>query len=373
MERKITYCLREEALDSNDFYATLSSFAYAWTEGTLPGVADLVDEFRSERAQRGLPDRPPASCAFDLLVLGVFLREHGRESAVLPDWAERFMRTLLSIQERWLWSKEFVKVLRGIAWYVSRLWDERTGKRASIASLTAWLRATGEATCASRLEEWLEFLRARGREVEAVRRCLSLAEDFAEASLQTLGRYTENVETFLAEEAPLHRFRYDAALLQRTRVEYHLGMLGNEILNRQYRQKFLETEHKTVILPPCMRAQPEAKCKAVQTLFGEKCAACTPSCRIHQITKLGEKYGFEVFMIPDELRVFGNKDSDKPVGLVGVSCVLTNWGGGWDAEHLGVPAQGVLLDYVGCKYHWDKKGFPTDINLRRLISVLGLE
>ena len=100
MERKITYCLREEALDSNDFYATLSSFAYAWTEGTLPGVADLVDEFRSERAQRGLPDRPPASCAFDLLVLGVFLREHGRESAVLPDWAERFMRTLLSIQEQ---------------------------------------------------------------------------------------------------------------------------------------------------------------------------------------------------------------------------------------------------------------------------------
>ncbi len=373
MERKITYCLREGALDSDGFYAMLATFADDWTERTLPGVADLVDGFRSEHAQRGLPDRPPASCAFDLLVLGVLLREHGRESVGWPGWAERFMRTLLSIQERWLWSKDFVKVLRGIVYYVSRLWDGRTGTSVSIDSLLAWLRATGEATCASRLEEWLKFFRGRGNEVEAFKRCLLLAEDFTEASLKTLGRYTENVETFLAEEAPQHRFRYDVALLQRTRVEYHLGMLGNEVLNRQYRQKFLESEHKIVILPPCMRAQAEAKCKAVQTPFGEKCAACTPTCRIHQIAKLGEKHGFNVFMIPDELRVFGNKDQDKPVGLLGVSCVLTNWGGGWDAERLGVPAQGMFLDYVGCKYHWDKKGFPTDTNLHRLITILGLK
>ena len=76
-------------------------------------------------------------------------------------------------------------------------------------------------------------------------------------------------------------------------------------------------------------------------------------------------------MIPDELRVFGSGTGDGSVGVVGVSCALTNWSGGWEAESIGVPAQGVLLDYVGCKFHWDKDGIPTDINLKKLEEVVG--
>jgi hypothetical protein len=55
-----------------------------------------------------------------------------------------------------------------------------------------------------------------------------------------------------------------------------------------------------------------------------------------------------------------------------VSCALTNWSGGWEAQSMGIPAQGVLLDYVGCSYHWDKTGFPTDLNLHKLAEVLDL-
>lgn len=375
MPRTITYSLREKAPDSDNFYAAISAFADEWTARTLPGVADLVDGFRTERAGRGLSDRPPASCAFDLLALGVLLREHGGESARLPKWGESLLRGLLEVQERWPTGEAPVKAARGLVHWLARALDgRRTAAGSGLDGLLAWLRATGEDTPAGRLEEWRDYFQSRNSVAESVSRCLCLAGDFTEASLEALGGFTPEVESFLKNEASHSLWRYDSVLLNRTRLEYHLGMMGNEILNRAYRQAFLESPRKIVILPPCMRLQPEEKCKAKATPFGEKCAACMPSCRIHQITKLGEKRGFGVFMIPDELRVFGDgKDSGGALAVVGVSCVLTNWAGGWDAERLGVPAQGVLLDYVGCKYHWDKKGFPTDINLHKLISVLELE
>jgi hypothetical protein len=117
---------------------------------------------------------------------------------------------------------------------------------------------------------------------------------------------------------------------------------------------------------------PADSCKAVETPFGALCQACTPGCRVHQITKLGETLGFGVTMIPDDMKVFGSGDSANPTGLLGVSCVLTNWNGGWDAGAIGIPCQGLLLDYVGCKYHWDKDGIPTDTNLKKLREMLGV-
>ncbi len=53
-------------------------------------------------------------------------------------------------------------------------------------------------------------------------------------------------------EAPRHAWQYDAAFVARRPLEYHLGMLGTELLSRAYRARFLETQRKVVILPPCM-------------------------------------------------------------------------------------------------------------------------
>jgi hypothetical protein len=175
-------------------------------------------------------------------------------------------------------------------------------------------------------------------------------------------------------ERPLERA--DATFCGRRRVEYHLNMVGTEILNRAFRVEFLQKSHKIVLIPPCMRLQPEGKCQAQATSFGMQCAHCTPQCHVHQVTKLGEKYGLGVFILPDELSVFstgtvqsGNRDH---LGIVGVSCILTNAAGGWETKRLGVPAQGLPLDYCGCRWHWHKDGIPTDINLNRLMWLLGI-
>jgi hypothetical protein len=232
-----------------------------------------------------------------------------------------------------------------------------------------WLRANEENGKADRLGQWQDFLDGNAN---AVTGCLALANRFTEASQAALGKYTEQVPVFLKESAPKRRWQYDAEFVSRTRLEYHLGMLGTEILNRAYRQRFLASSKRIVIVPPCMRLQPEEECQAVATPFGARCQACTPACRVHQLTRLGEKKGFDVFIMPDELRVFGagGENGRGHIGVVGISCALTNWSGGWDADGLGVPAQGLLLDYPGCNYHWDKKGIPTDINFKQLEELV---
>jgi hypothetical protein len=163
-------------------------------------------------------------------------------------------------------------------------------------------------------------------------------------------------------------------MVGRNRLEYHLTMVGTEILNRTMRERFLDTPHRLVILPPCM-CNPEDKCKAATTDFGYRCAACTPGCRVHQVTQLGKKHGFEALIMPDDLGVFANK-KDTPlsakVGIVGISCPLTNPTGGWRTRSIQVPAQGVLLDFCGCPWHWALDGaIITDVNLQQLLKIVG--
>jgi hypothetical protein len=247
-----------------------------------------------------------------------------------------------------------------------------------LGRLLNWLEATGDFEQETkRLRVWQGFLASRPREEAsgALAAAIALAAWFETCSEAALGRYTPQVEQFLTGVHPNYRWREDAIFCGRRRVEYHLNMVGAEILNRTFRQGFLSTARKVVLVPPCMRAQPDDTCQARPTSFGARCAGCTPGCRVHQLTKLGDKLGFGVLILPEDLRVFsasGMSLNDGLVGIVGVSCVLTNAPGGWESQDLGIPAQGVLLDYCGCRYHWHKDGIPTDINIGHLLQVLGI-
>jgi hypothetical protein len=243
--------------------------------------------------------------------------------------------------------------------------------------LLGWLQATGNFNEeVKRLNHWRDFFAAQAPEQieNDLAAALAFADWFDARSVDALGRYTRNVETFLRETHPRYRGREDALFCGRQRVEYHLNMLGTEILNRAFRASFLQTRRKIVVVPPCMRAQSDAQCQARATTFGAQCAACTPGCRIHQLTRFGEKQGFGVFILPDELKTFSGKPSgaDDRLGIVGVSCVLTNAPGGWEMQTLGVPAQGLPLDYCGCRYHWHPDGIPTDINFQQALRLLDI-
>lgn len=372
----ITYSLRREARNSDDYYRAIARLADEWTASAVPAVKEVIEGFRAFRRQGGHGDRSGPEYAFELLALGVLLHEHGGEARHLPGMLARALSWLVSLQERWPQMERVIKVVRGGLAQVGRRWRVHRAPDERMSHLLAWLRANGEGARAERLAQWQAHFERAGQAAtrHIIARCLGLADEFAVASAHALGPYTERVDQFVFEVAPKYRWRYDAELLARTRLEYHLGMLGTEILSRAYRERFLAAKRKVVIVPPCMRAQPEEKCRAIQTPLGARCQHCTPTCRVHQFTRLGEKRGFEVYMIPDELRGLGAEAGRavEGLGLVGVSCALTNWSGGWEADALGVPAQGLLLDYVGCAYHWDEEGIPTDANMRQLEETLGL-
>jgi hypothetical protein len=200
---------------------------------------------------------------------------------------------------------------------------------------------------------------------------------FEARSLAVLGEFTPNVEKYLADVQGRKDTCDDAFFCGRQRVEYHLYMVGTELLNRAYRQAFLATDRKVILLPPCMKIQPASNCKAERHGTSTRCAGCTPACRIHHVSSLCRKLGSEAVILEGDLTTFTQhmvqNIREINAGVIGVSCVLTNAPGGFAARDAGIDAQGVLLDYCGCWWHWHEDGIPTDLNLRQLASVLGEE
>jgi len=184
-----------------------------------------------------------------------------------------------------------------------------------------------------------------------------------------LAKYTPNVEAFLASMD--NRGREDALLRSRKRVEYHLNMLSAEVLNRSFRQDFLKTNKRILILPQCMRAQPDGKCKATPTPFGSLCAFCTDGCSVNKVTRIMKDHGIETYLSGELVVALSEgKKLSKGFGVVGVSCPLTLISEGRKTKALKVPAQGVLLDFCGCKYHWDDVGIITSFNMKKLKEIL---
>ncbi len=373
MVRTITYCLKNHLSNSDGYYSDIKAFTDAWLAQVKASMADEIAIFNRECLRRGGSIRSMDLSALDLLALGVMLREHGATADKLPSWWLVISCKLVELQERKPQFLPLIKVTRSLLSGLANREKINSNNRPGLSKFKQWLVAMGENTKAERFSAWITCFQLIGNEDHLIDRCLQLANEFSISSMTILGKYTEQVDEFSANEALRHPWRHDAFLRKSTRLEYHLGMLGTEILNREFRMHFLSCPKKVVLLPPCMRFQPESECKAIATKWGVHCASCTPTCRIHQVTKLGERHGFEVFLIPEELRIYRGESSGKSgMGVVGVSCVLTNMGGGWDADSIDLPAQGLLLDYVGCKYHWDSNGFPTDINFRKLKELLSL-
>jgi hypothetical protein len=386
MMEVITYSLRDGHKNSEAFCQDVAVFAdevLAEADGRVGGVLEAFEVFLQQTEREILRSR--SEYAFELLTLGTFWRVYAPDALNLSRASQRALAFLARLRRQGGALKPAADLLRGVlgslflSAHSRRLDSPPTPSLDNLDRLLDWL----EAACdfrqeLKRLRAWRAFLARQASEqiAETLRAAVDLAGWFEPRAQAVLGRYTPNVERFLGETHPSYRWREAEVFCGRRRVEYHLNMIGTEILNSAYRAAFLGTARKLVLVPPCMKAQSDDKCQAHPTPYGALCADCTPGCRVHQLTKLGEKHGFEVLIMPHELSVFSNGGlkpvASDAVGVVGVSCVLTNPAGGWETKDLGVPAQGVLLDYCGCGYHWHKAGFPTDINIAQLLRVLGV-
>lgn len=388
MNATITYALREGHKHSDRYYRDVADFTDQVLAEAEDQIGTLIETFQTHLQQTGRETpRTHPEYIFELLTLGVLWRVYAGHALGLSRVPRRALAHLVRLRERSSRLKPVVDLVRGA---LGGLFLSSNGRHPvevpaptldGLERLLSWLAANSDVFGqeVKRLRAWHDFFARQPppQATENLAAAIAFATWFEPQGEAALGRYTPQVEHFLAETHPGYRWREDVVFCGRRRVEYHANMVGTEILNRAFRGAFLGTARKVVIVPPCMRAQPDGVCQARPTPLGERCVGCTPGCRVHQLTQLGAKRGFQVLLIPHELSVFSGETAEPTqngeVGLVGVSCVLTNPPGGWEMKELGVPAQGVLLDYCGCSYHWHKEGFPTDINFAQLLRTLGVD
>ena len=382
----ITYSLRDSRNLSDIFYQELSTF----TDEVLAEMDNLtraaVDGYVSYlQKEKSLKIRSDEEHAFELLVLGTYWQVYSGDAEGLNEIPQQLLSDLAKLRRKGGSLKPGIDFIRGVMSTIflsPDLYDNMYKLDVSLRHLEKlldWLEATGEFSQeVVRLRRWEAYLKTLpGKEAEDVlATAITLAAWFESRSAEMLGKYTVNVDRYLNEIRPEHYWREDVIFCGRRRVEYHLNMVGAEIMNRAYRKAFNETTEKAVILPACMCLLPPSSCKARRDESGLHCVGCTAECSVNSIGKLGREHGFSVLVVSHESSISADKGNalflSRNTGVVGVSCVLNLISGGWLLDGVGVPAQCVFLDYCGCKNHWSREGMPTEINMEQLKKILGI-
>ena len=149
-------------------------------------------------------------------------------------------------------------------------------------------------------------------------------------------------------------------------------MVGACLMNRAFKNEFVDTDTTSVLLPGCMRFRSSDECEAIKEPKGLKCTGCELKCRVNHLRLTGLKKNFEVYVIPhaSDLSLWASKNGKQKRGVVASACVTTLVEGGWELKRYGVPAQCVLLEYCGCKKHWHPTGIQTEINRHELERII---
>ncbi|MCX6150728.1 MAG: DUF116 domain-containing protein [Ignavibacteriales bacterium] len=384
--KTITYSLRNDESNSDSYYKDVADFTNIVLKESETQLESIAEEFQFYLIKsKGEILRRKSEYVFELLTLGALLRIYERNALSLPVLPQRILTTLAELRRRFAWVKPFADSVRGILSTIfltrknSFVFSNSKFGVDKIEKLIEWLAAAGDfKQDVIRLSVWKDYFNQIPEEkvINYIFASIRFAKWFEKQSVKALGKYTLGVENFLEYKHEEYKWREDLIFCGRQRVEYHLNMVGAEIMNRAWRDEFLSTKKKAVLVPSCMSIKTRFHCKSFFNGIDYSCKRCTINCRVNQLTKLGEQDGFNVFMIPhstDFSKWLKKRAGNKEVGIVGVTCALNLMTGGWEAKGLDIPINCILLDYCGCKNHWDEKGFPTAINLNELKTVLNIK
>ena len=377
--KEITYLLCKNNDNSNKYYEIVSAFTDEVVKNINNISGKYINEFMKyiyENKIENLRSKP--EYILEILMLGVFWENYINKALCLKKIPKYILIKLAYLRKRQN-LKKIIDSNRGIlsTLFLNKDYNKKidlTSK--NIEKLIEYLNATGEfKEEVKRLKIWEEYLETKSKEEvkELLSTSLIVSNYFEKNSIKTLDCYTENVDRFLQEVHKSYKWREDFIYCGRKKVEYHMNMVGAEIMNRAYREDFLEAEEKRLLLPACMRIKDEKNCKAVKTREGYICASCSKLCNVNRYHNLGKEYNFKVYIIPHESNIsVDEKNKYKKIGIIGVACVLNLISGGLKAKDLGFEPQCVLLDFCGCKSHWHDEGIITDINRERLFYILGV-
>jgi len=377
---KITYFLCESNESSTEFYKKNLNFSKKVLNKLEDNFSNDINDYMNYINKNNMEQlRSKSEYLLEILMIGVFWKEHVNKAISLSKIPRNILIKLSTLREKES-IKKIVDINRGLLEYL--FLNRRSNDKVKISlenykKLVNYLKACGDyKEEAKRLEVWISyFFSLNKNKVEKILTSyLEFAKYFEDISQEVLGIYTKNVNLFLKNIDKKYKYREDFLFCSRKEVEYHLNMVGAQIMNEAYRKEFLKTKEKGLLLPSCMRIKDEKNCKAIKTEEGYICNSCSKNCNVNKYDKLGKKYNFQVYIIPHESSIsVKNKIKDGHIGIIGVACVLNLISGGLKAKNLGFVPQCVFLDYCGCKDHWHDKGIITDINMSYLLYSLGIE
>lgn len=377
---KITYFLCESNESSTEFYKKNLNFSKKVLNKLEGNFSNDINDYMNYINKNNMEQlRSKSEYLLEILMIGVFWKEHVNKAISLSKIPRNILIKLSTLREKES-IKKIVDINRGLLEYL--FLNRRSNDKVKISlenykKLVNYLKACGDyKEEAKRLEVWISyFFSLNKNKVEKILTSyLEFAKYFEDISQEALGIYTKNVNLFLKNIDKKYKYREDFLFCSRKEVEYHLNMVGAQIMNEAYRKEFLKTKEKGLLLPSCMRIKDEKNCKAIKTEEGYICNSCSKNCNVNKYDKLGKKYNFQVYIIPHESSIsVKNKIKDGHIGIIGVACVLNLISGGLKAKNLGFVPQCVFLDYCGCKDHWHDKGIITDINMSYLLYSLGIE
>ena len=332
-------------------------FPYKLNENYYKNVKSFGDEFLKYSEKFKFKNDEET---LEALCIGVYWYLYGTTALDLNSNIHKALSNLAEYRRSFPEDKIFIDELRGklLTKFLFKPFKKNNEKlnKDNLTLLINFLEATGDYI------DQLPHFKNFNHNLED---CISLTKWFCKNSDKYLGEYTSQLEKYLKNNTSSHLMEEDVIFYHGHKLEYHLNMLGAEILNRVYKEDYNTRKRKVIILPSCMNINKE-KCKAQKENLGKKCTLCNPKCNVYQITKQYKKQ--EVYMISHESTAFqgATKEDKETIGIIGITCVLNLISGGWKANKLTIPPQCVILEHVACKKHWLNEDTPTTINNKEL-------
>lgn len=378
----ITYSLKCNEENSDEYYITVRDFTdvtVVKSEKLQPMIDEFIEYIKAEKNEEV---RQPGEYILELLSFGILWQNYAHIALKVRFAPFRLLSNMAEWRKKHQRIKPFLDTLRGIMTTLFLLPEKNYTQIPAppptlkqLEHVYKWFMSTGEfREQALRFTLWRSFWETKPPDYLATMfgNIESFTFWFNENAKKELGKYTENVNTFLKNAKDHYKYREDRIQCSRSESEYHLNMVGAELMNRAFRSEFKKTEGKALLVPGCMRILSADKCKAIKVEGGLKCVGCTTECRVNSLREEGKKENYTVYIIPhaSDLSLWSPSKRQESLGVVASACLTTLVEGGWELKRYSVPAQCVILDYCGCKKHWHPTGVPTELNKTELHRIL---
>jgi len=99
-------------------------------------------------------------------------------------------------------------------------------------------------------------------------------------------------------------------------------LMDTYVKNLAYREKFLKTDKRALLLPHCARKYMDGRCKAKfdTAMSFYECQHCSPDCNVNKAVANATKKGYDVYILPGGSCVKKIIATKRYNGIIGVAC-----------------------------------------------------